>query len=328
MTDFPPGSPDWRRAFVDAAANAPAAGAVEQLAAAVRAGTADTAARIGLAAAFAHCAFAAPERIAATWDAAARGWLGTPDAGAAIAVVPFAPATPPAALWDDFWALVDSAGDSSDALGATVRTAQLGQHMPMDFAARAGAACLAFPGVAAAAATGYPDRFTMAALSRAPDGSLGHGFYRQIVDNGFDLEVLDRDALGLADLPFPLAYLNARILQLHDLLHLTGGYELTALHEIAISGFQMGQFGHGYSSMFLAFVMTAAAASPAAGGLELMLDIVTRGWRHGRRTPQLLDAPWEALWNLPLAEVRARLAVTPYEAPYPPNLFEAMRQAA
>lgn len=34
-----------------------------------------------------------------------------------------------------------------------------------------------------------------------------------IVDNGYDPEVLDRDAIALSELPHALHYLNARILQ-------------------------------------------------------------------------------------------------------------------
>jgi len=322
------GSSVWRSDFEAAASVVQVSAGIEAVARAVRRGSASPADRLDLGASFAHCAFAAPERIAATWDAAARGWFDTPDEGPPIALIDYPAAVPPAALWPDFWALVDSAGSGIGALGITERTARFAAHLPADFAARAGTACLAFPGVSAAAATGFPERFTLTALAACPAGSLGSDFYRQIVDNGFDLEVLDRDALGLAGLPFPLGYLNARILQLHDLLHLTGDYHLTGLHEIAISGFQMGQFGHGYSSMFLAFVMATAAASPTPGALELMLDVVLRGWRHGRRTPQLLDVPWEELWNLPVAEVRARLGVAPYDAPYPPDLLETIARAA
>ncbi len=51
--------------------------------------------------------------------------------------------------------------------------------------------------------------------------------------------MLDRDAPSLRDLPAPLNYLNARILQVHDLWHLVGGYQTTGLHEIAISAFHL-----------------------------------------------------------------------------------------
>ena len=101
---------------------------------------------------------------------------------------------------------------------------------------RVGQASLAYQGVAAAVAQGYPHRFTLDALARCPRASLGGEFHALIVDNGFDLEVLDREALKLAELTPPLDYLNARILQCHDLWHLVAGYRTTGLHEVAITG--------------------------------------------------------------------------------------------
>ncbi|MBS0332445.1 MAG: hypothetical protein JSS35_06730, partial [Proteobacteria bacterium] len=148
-----------------------------------------------------------------------------------------------------------------------------------------------------------------------------------IVDNGFDLEVLDRKALGLDGLPPPLDYLNARILQCHDLWHLVAGYRTTALHEVAISGFQLGQFGHHYSSMFLAMVLTRLAFERPEGG-AILLPTILSGYVHGRHTPPLLPVRWEAVWAQPLAAVRAKLGVTPYDSPFPADLFEQLDVAA
>ena len=75
---------------------------------------------------------------------------------------------------------------------------------------------------------------------------------------------VSREALSLASLPPALRYLNTRILQMHDIWHLAGGFKTTALHEIAISAFQQAQFGHGYSAMFLAVVTAASVPSVAA----------------------------------------------------------------
>jgi ubiquinone biosynthesis protein Coq4 len=183
-----------------------------------------------------------------------------------------------------------------------------------------------YPGVREAAATGYPEHFTLEALARAPAGSLGHDFHSLIVDNGFDLEVLDREALGLAGLPAPLDFLNARILQCHDLWHLAAGYRTTALHEVAISGFQAGQFGHAYSAMFLAMVLTRTAfAQPEAAGL--FLDTILTAWVHGRESPPLLGLDWPELWNQPVGQARAAIGLSPYASPYPADLFEQLRAA-
>jgi ubiquinone biosynthesis protein Coq4 len=180
--------------------------------------------------------------------------------------------------------------------------------------------------VPAAVAQGWPQRFTMAELAACPDGSLGHEFRRQIVDNNFDLEVLDRDALGLADLPPPLDYLNVRILQCHDLWHIVGGYHTTALHEVGISAFQLSQFGHNYSAQFLAFI-TAKAAIKRPEGLALVMEITLGAWRHGRATPQLLGVDWQDVWKEPTESVRQRLGVAPYVSPVPPDLVEQLERA-
>ncbi len=317
-----------RTAFETEAGRGPAD--VAALARAARTGDAE--AGRSLAAAFAHVAFARPEATAELWDRAVAGWRGGPLAAAPAAPTP-RPGPPPEpiapALWEAWWALVEDAGARRlDALSITARTAALAAHLPASFMARVAAACLAFPGVRAAAEGGIPPRFTLAALALAPEGSLGHAFYRQIVENGYELEVLDRDSLGLETLPFPLPYLNARMLQLHDLWHLSAGYELTALHEIGISGFQLGQFGHHYSAMFLALIATTAALALVPGGAGIVLEVMLGAYAHGRESPPLLGLPWEELWHEPVEAVRARIGLVPFASPYPANLFEALAEAA
>jgi ubiquinone biosynthesis protein Coq4 len=186
----------------------------------------------------------------------------------------------------------DALAGRLDALSITARTAALAANLPDGFDRRLAALALAFPGVGAAARGGIPPRFTLEELAAAPAGSLGASFHHQVTANGFELEVLEREALGLEALPFPLGYVNARMLQLHDLWHLAAGYELTALHEIGISAFQMAQFGHHYSAMFLALIVTLAAAGPVPGGMVPLVETMARAWRHGRGAPPLLGLDW------------------------------------
>jgi ubiquinone biosynthesis protein Coq4 len=176
-----------------------------------------------------------------------------------------------------------------------------------------------------AVAQGWPERFQMADLVACPTDSLGGEFRRQIIDNNFDLEVLDRDALGLAKLRPPLDYLNVRILQCHDLWHIVGGYHTTALHEVAISGFQLSQFGHNYSAQFLALI-TARAAFRQQMGVPLLLEITLSGWRHGRSTPPLLGVDWPAIWTEPTQSIRDRLGVSLYKSPVVPDLIEQLER--
>lgn len=293
----------------------------KRLAASLRTGGADQA---DLAALLVHAATAAPEKLVLIYDGATEGWRGVAPRGPMIEAHG-APEPIPAAFWDGFWSLVDDPVANLDAGEVTVRTAALAGTLP-DLQGRVARCALLYPGVPAAAATGYPKPFTLEALARCPAGSLGAEFHDLIVDNGFDLEVLDREALGLADMPAPLDYLNARILQCHDLWHLLAGYRTTALHEVAISGFQMAQFGHHYSSMFLGMV-TSKIALGQAEALPLFLDTILSAWTHGRQSPPLIGLNWERLWDQPADAIRAATGVSLYTSPYPADLFEQMRAA-
>ena len=312
-----------RSRFETLARTGGAPGDAERFSAAVKAG--DLAALADLAALWLHAAAAAPSRLGEVYDGTAQGWLGrAPEAEPVAAddrIVEI-----PDAFWADFWALVSDQTTIGNAGLITQRTAALSGGLAPDFKAAAVAAALAYPGVREAAAHGFPENFSLEALARAPEGSLGAEFHHLIVSNGFDLEVLDRDALGLADLPPPLDYLNARILQCHDLWHITAGYQTTGLHEVAISGFQAAQFGHNYSAMFLAMVLTRMSLNPTAPA-SLMLDVILSAWTHGRETPPLLPVDWPTLWSLSVEDVRGKLGVQAYASPYPANLFESLRAA-
>ena len=115
------------------------------------------------------------------------------------------------------------------------------------------------------------------------------------------------------------------MLQCHDVWHEVAGYETTGLHEIAISAFQMAQFGHQYSSMVLSMVMTKAAFTQPIEGTVLLLDTVLAAWQHGRETPPLLGVEWEEIWDKPMDELREIVGIAPYDSPYDPSLLEILR---
>ena len=284
--------------------------------------TGDVAAAIDLAALLTRAGWVEPETILDVYDAATAGWFGE-DHPAVDLTRGTGKALP--ALWPKFWEFIDDTS-KMDPGGFTMRVAALGQYVEQGFDVRAGQASLGFPGVPDAVAQGWPPKFTREELAALPEGSLGKEFHRQIVDNNFDLEVLDRDTLGLAAMRPPLDYLNARALQCHDLWHLVGGYHLTALHETAISGFQLAQFGHNYSAQYLAFII-AKTAMNRPEGIPLVYEVSLTGWRHGRDTPSLLGVDWKGEWDKPAAKVRERLGVSAYSSPIPADLVEQLERA-
>lgn len=315
--------PQARGRFEDQAVRGGDADEAQRLAMALKAG--EGPAGLQIAALCVHVAAVAPERLAAVYDGAAVGWLGWQPRGLMVEA-PAGTDTPPPEFWTEFWDLALDTVAGKDALDVTTRTAGLAGRLAPAFTQRVAAMAGAYAGVAQAAAAGYPRKFTLESLAPCPRDSLGGEFHALIVDNGFDLEVLDREALDLAGLPAPLDYLNARILQCHDLWHLLAGYRTTALHEVAISAFQMAQFGHHYSSMFLAVVLTKIAATQPSA-LPLFLDTILTAWTHGRETPPLIGLDWEAIWDRPLETLRIELGVTAYASPHPADLFEQLRAA-
>ena len=286
----------------------------------------DESAARSLAALVTRVAVTDPADLVSVYNGAAQGWLAQSSNGPVMTAPPLAATPPDDAFWTAFWALVLDPTTGSDPGDITLRTAGLTGQLAPELRHSVAALALAFPGVADAAASGSPIPFTLAALAACPRGSLGSELHDLVVVNGFDLEVLDRNALALTELPDPLHYLNSRILQCHDVWHKVGGYETTVLHEVAISAFQMAQFGHHYSSMFLAVTLTKVAfEQPFAVGL--ILDTVLSAWSHGRATPPMLGVEWERLWHLPIVEIRRRLGITAYQSPHAADLIEQLGAA-
>jgi len=280
-------------------------------------------ARFDVAALALHVAIVAPEPLVDVYDGLCEGWLGAAPDGPDVARTG-APGAVPEALWSGLRELVFDPDAGRDPADITVRTAALTDVLTPEFHARVAAMALHYPGVAEAAAAGVPDRFTLGDLAVCPSDSLGGAMHSFVVDNGFDLEVLDRDALGLVDLPYPLDYLNVRILQCHDIWHLVADHKTSGLHEVSVSGFQMAQFGHQYSSMFLGMVLAKVAfTTPDAEAFTV--DTILTGYRHGRETPPLLGVEWESVWDRPIPEIRERLGVSPYDSPYPAWILEELQ---
>ena len=278
--------------------------------------------RIDLAAQLAHAAFLAPDHVADVYDTVSQAWLDRGLDADRIATVRELPEPAPAGLWENFWSVVEDAADGKlDALAITERTAALGGEMPEAFVHRVAEMSHTYPGVSDAARGDLPAKIDLETLAQQPAGSIGAEFHHLIVSNAFDLEVLDRSEIGLAALPTPLDYLNTRILQAHDLWHITAGYETTALHEIALSGFQMAQFGHNYSAQFLAIVSAVGAISPASG-YKVLMDTVTTSWAHGRETYPMMLIPWEEVWHKSAEDIRSQYSIQPYDRPYRADLIE------
>lgn len=224
----------------------------------------------------------------------------------------------PRPLWDGFWAIVsDPPGGGPDALDLTLKVVALGNLYDQRLIDQCEAALLEFESVHALLA--QPEvRMKTSDLAGYAKDTLATELLTMLTAQGYDLEVIDADTVVLAgDYPAQNRT-NRRILQLHDIWHLLGGYGFTGAGEVAISGFQMAQFGQNYSTRFLATVATATAFQlpPLA---DLLLHVTFDGWRHGRTTQPLIALPWHKRIADPISKIRADLGMTAIES-------EAVRQ--
>lgn len=277
---------------------------------------------VGIAALMTSAAFVAPEEQVAIFDAIADAVAASPDMAARAAhiaaALPFTaagrpPVALPPALWGSFWAIIDRPLEqATDPLAFTLSVVAMGQHYDAALIDRCEAALLLHRCVHELLA--QPEvRMKTSDLEGLPAGSLGSELLTMLRAQGYDLEVIDADTVVLPG-PWPAQNrTNRRILQLHDVWHLVGGYGFTGPGEVAISGFQMAQFGQNYSTRFLATVASIAALRLPAMA-DLMLPVMFDGWRHGRSTPPLIAQPWHRLMALSTAGVRARLGVAPLDS--------------
>ena len=264
-------------------------------------------------------AFACPEACNAIYDTLAHAWLGTGGGAQYPEQLPEGPLED--RFWDALWQVVDGPEEGYDALSITVAVAALSAALHPDMEQIAEDSARAHPGAVAALTQPVPGRIDIEALGRCPADSLGYSLHRMIVDNGYDLEVLDREAIALSQLPPSLEYLNVRILQMHDVWHLVAGYSTSGSHEIAISGFQLAQFGHNYSSMFLAAgSLMSHGAQPRT--FSILMQLILEAWQHGRDTTSFMDIQWEDEWNNSIEDIRRKYGIVEYRSVLPAELLE------
>ena len=266
----------------------------------------------------ARVAFVLPEAGMAAYDRLAELFLdGVPlaftgrELGAPLARLLATPARMAPELPTALWELIAGGVDPAS---ITPRVAALGGNHPLPLRDACARAMRQHPGYDEFRRRPPMARLTMDHLTARAAGSLGETLHRLIVDNGYDLDVLDPATVAgyHPELDDP----NRYILQTHEIWHLVAGYSTSPGHEVAISGFQLAQFGHPYSRDFLAAIValtTFTAPVTACFVLQLALE----GWRHGRQSPPLTLVDWHRSLDDSLTEIRQREGIAPYQSLIP-----------
>jgi ubiquinone biosynthesis protein Coq4 len=279
-----------------------------------------------------HAAFVQPERQIAIFDAIANAWLDIDNEAERAASLreqlPWLAQsaletwTTPRGVWDAFWGVVDAqpsapsdATGKDQALDFTGRVVAIGFHYDAELLTRCERAHYLHEDVRKLLE--QPEvRMTTNDLRNWPKDSLGTSLLDMLTSKGYDLEVINPDDVMLPAVFAAQNRTNRRILQLHDVWHLFAGFGFTAQGEVAISGFQLAQFGQNYSTRFLAATTTMMCLRPLVS-IDQYIALIAEGWRHGRRAPPLMSVQWHTLLGRSIEDLRAEMQVAAFQSRTP-----------
>jgi ubiquinone biosynthesis protein COQ4 len=165
-------------------------------------------------------------------------------------------------------------------------------------------------------------------LQSMPEGSLGRAYLAfmdraNITGEGL-VEAQDAryDANPALDLDEEHQYVADRMRDMHDLWHVLTDYGADDTGEIANLWFSVGQFGN----PGMAFI---ALFGILGGQLDQTLAwpyYCYRAYLRGKRARKIICEPLEDMLELPLAEVRKRLKITPTEVAHPEGIRRGYRR--
>jgi ubiquinone biosynthesis protein Coq4 len=139
------------------------------------------------------------------------------------------------------------------------------------------------------------------ALRAMPEGSFGRAVARYFDDNKLDPKAIP--TLASDD---ELSWVKAHLYETHDLWHVATGFGTDVAGELALQAFYAAQLPSRLPEILLAGGLLQAAFR-ARDDYRRRLALIVEGWQRGVEAEPLFGAPWDTMWGLPLAEVRARL---------------------
>jgi ubiquinone biosynthesis protein COQ4 len=143
-------------------------------------------------------------------------------------------------------------------------------------------------------------------LLQRPEGSLGRVFAEHCRTAGIDpnlVHVPTTDDVG---------WMLNHMYQTHDIWHVLTGWGTDLPGEVGVAAFYSAQFGSppffGYNValIFLNVVMRKA-------DLGQIFEAFSVGYQTGQRAEPLFGMDWDALWDVPIEELRTRFNINPAE---------------
>lgn len=141
------------------------------------------------------------------------------------------------------------------------------------------------------------------ALSRLPEGTVGHAYARFMRERG-----LEHEDLLLVDGERDVDWLRNHMRETHDLWHVATGFDTDVAGELGVQAFYLSQFDGPLPILLLAIGMLNTLFR-ANDDTDRRMAAIVRGWLLGRRSRSLFGLAWAERWEQPLEALRRELAL-------------------
>ncbi len=139
-------------------------------------------------------------------------------------------------------------------------------------------------------------------LAKLPEGTVGRVFADHCQARGIDpnlVYVPPDDEIG---------WILNHMYQTHDIWHVVTGWGNDLAGEVGLGGFYAAQFGN---SAFFGYMLALVNLNVIMrrGDLGVVFEAFAAGYQTGKRTQPLFGLDWDALFEVPIDELRERLEV-------------------
>jgi ubiquinone biosynthesis protein COQ4 len=146
-------------------------------------------------------------------------------------------------------------------------------------------------------------RIVPAELRQLPKGTLGREYIDFMDGNGLRAEDLpNRPSDNAPD------FVRAHLFETHDLWHVVTGFATDLAGELGLQAFYLAQLPARLSPLLLAIGMANTLVFGFHDKVARM-DAISHGWQLGKQARQFFGRDWSAMWERPLADIRAELNI-------------------
>ena len=145
-----------------------------------------------------------------------------------------------------------------------------------------------------------PKKYTLDDLQTLPQGAFGRIYADHMKRNNLSVDFISE--FGGRDV---LSYLWVRAGHVHDIGHVITGLDTSIPGEVALKGFEIGQYRSPASSALLGSLMIGLP-SMAPEIVGTMMENICLGYEYGKRCPLLMAIRWDQEWETPMPALRKK----------------------